>query len=120
MACIISVNPAILAAAGIPRAPSMVATILAAFFGTMLMGVYAKRAFAIAPYMGENAFIACTVTEVLFTILTGCCTTQSQLLSLETAADLDTTGNSDWITLTDQERKETGKVSHSYRRSCSD
>lgn len=65
MAYIIIVNPAILAAAGIPKAPSMVATILAAFFGTMLMGVYAKRPFAIAPYMGENAFIAYTVTGVL-------------------------------------------------------
>lgn len=65
MAYIIIVNPAILEAAGIPKAPSMVATILAAFFGTMLMGLYAKRPFAIAPYMGENAFIAYTVTGVL-------------------------------------------------------
>ena len=61
----------------------------------MLMGVYAKRPFAIAPYMGENAFITCTVTEVPFTILAGRC----KLLSLETPADLDTTGNPDWITL---------------------
>jgi AGZA family xanthine/uracil permease-like MFS transporter len=29
------------------------------------MGVYAKRPFAIAPYMGENAFIAYTVVQVL-------------------------------------------------------
>jgi AGZA family xanthine/uracil permease-like MFS transporter len=29
------------------------------------MGVYAKRPFAIAPYMGENAFIAYTVVKVL-------------------------------------------------------
>lgn len=65
MAYIIIVNPAILASAGIPRAPSMVATIMAAFFGTMLMGVYARKPFAIAPYMGENAFIAYTVTGVL-------------------------------------------------------
>ncbi len=65
MAYIIVVNPAILAAAGIPRGPSMVATILAAFFGTLIMGVYAKRPFAMAPYMGENAFIAFTVVNVL-------------------------------------------------------
>jgi len=65
MAYIIVVNPAILSSAGIPRGPSMVATILSAFFGTMLMGVYARRPFAIAPYMGENAFIAYTVTGVL-------------------------------------------------------
>jgi AGZA family xanthine/uracil permease-like MFS transporter len=65
MAYIIIVNPKILEAAGIPFGPSMVATILSAFFGTLLMGVYAKRPFAIAPYMGENAFIAYTVVKVL-------------------------------------------------------
>ncbi len=65
MAYIIIVNPKILEIAGIPFGPSMVATILIAFIGTMLMGVYAKRPFAIAPYMGENAFIAFTVCKVL-------------------------------------------------------
>jgi len=65
MSYIIIVNPAILEAAGIPKAPSMVATILTAFFGTMFLGFYAKRPFAIAPYMGENAFIAFTVVKVL-------------------------------------------------------
>jgi AGZA family xanthine/uracil permease-like MFS transporter len=65
MACIIIVNPAILESAGIPRGPSMVATIVAAAFGTVIMGLYARRPFAIAPYMGENAFIAFTVVKVL-------------------------------------------------------
>ncbi|UCG93046.1 MAG: NCS2 family permease [candidate division WOR-3 bacterium] len=65
MAYIVIVNPAILEAAGIPRGPSMVATILSAFFGTLLMGFYAKRPFAIAPYMGENAFVAYTVVRIL-------------------------------------------------------
>jgi adenine/guanine/hypoxanthine permease len=58
MAYIIVVNPAVLAAAGLPVGPSTVATILVAVFGTLLMGVYAKRPIAVAPYMGENAFIA--------------------------------------------------------------
>ncbi|RKY62697.1 MAG: NCS2 family permease [Candidatus Latescibacterota bacterium] len=65
MAYIIIVNPAILQAAGIPKGPSMVATILSAAFGTLVMGFYANRPFAIAPYMGENAFIAYTVVKVL-------------------------------------------------------
>lgn len=65
MAYIVIVNPAILEAAGIPKGPSMVATVLSAFFGTLLMGLYAKRPFAIAPYMGENAFVAYTVVKVL-------------------------------------------------------
>jgi AGZA family xanthine/uracil permease-like MFS transporter len=58
MAYIIVVNPAILSAAGIPSGPSTVATILTAVFGTLLMGLYANRPIAVAPYMGENAFIA--------------------------------------------------------------
>jgi len=65
MAYIIIVNPKILEAAGMPFGPSMVATILTAFVGTLLMGLYAKRPFAVAPYMGENAFVAFTVVKVM-------------------------------------------------------
>ena len=65
MSYIIVVNPAILKAAGIPPEPSLVATILTAVFGTLAMGLYANRPFAISPYMGENAFIAYTVVQVL-------------------------------------------------------
>jgi len=65
MSYIVVVNPAILKAAGVPAGPSMVATILTAVFGTLLMGLYAKRPFAIAPYMGENAFLAYTVVQAL-------------------------------------------------------
>jgi AGZA family xanthine/uracil permease-like MFS transporter len=63
MAYIIVVNPAILEGAGLPREASITATILSAAFGTLIMGVYAKRPFAIAPYMGENAFIVFTVVK---------------------------------------------------------
>jgi hypothetical protein len=52
MAYIIIVNPAILEAASIPRGPSMTATILSAVMGTLIMGLYAKRTFAIAPVHG--------------------------------------------------------------------
>src|SRR3989441_7555508 len=58
MAYIVVVNPAILGFAGLPAGPSTVATILAAVFGTLLMGLYANRPIAVAPYMGENAFVA--------------------------------------------------------------
>jgi adenine/guanine/hypoxanthine permease len=58
MAYIIIVNPAILSFAGIPVGPSTVATIVTAVFGSLLMGLYANRPIAVAPYMGENAFIA--------------------------------------------------------------
>lgn len=61
MAYIIVVNPAILASGGIPKEANFTATILVAAIGTILMAFYARRPFAIAPYMGENAFIAFTV-----------------------------------------------------------
>jgi len=65
MAYIIAVNPAILHAAGIPLGPSMVATIATAVFGSLAMGLYANRPFAVAPYMGENAFCAYRVVRVM-------------------------------------------------------
>src|SRR5579875_3913542 len=65
MSYIIALNPAILSAAGIPASAAMVTTIIAAVFGSLLMGLYANRPFAVAPYMGENAFIAYTVVRVL-------------------------------------------------------
>src|SRR5437763_7469731 len=58
MAYIIVVNPAILKAAGLPTGASTVATIVVAAAGSILMGLYAGRPIAVAPYMGENAFIA--------------------------------------------------------------
>ncbi len=65
MSYIVVVNPAILANAGIPAGPSLVATALTAAFGCYFMAFYARRPFALAPYMGENAFIAFTVCGVL-------------------------------------------------------
>lgn len=65
MAYIVIVNPKILLAAGIPFEASVAATIITAFFGTLIIGLYANRPFVIVPYMGENAFIANTVVNVL-------------------------------------------------------
>ncbi|HEX6880047.1 MAG TPA: NCS2 family permease, partial [Terriglobales bacterium] len=65
MSYIIVVNPAILRNAGIPAESQTVATIIAAVVGCFLMAFYANRPFAIAPYMGENAFIAFTVCQAL-------------------------------------------------------
>lgn len=64
MAYIMVVNPAILSFAGIPAGPSTVATILTAIFGCTLMGLYANLPLAVAPYMGENAFIAFGLTSL--------------------------------------------------------
>jgi AGZA family xanthine/uracil permease-like MFS transporter len=65
MSYVVVVNPKILEAAGMPLGASVVATILTAVLGTLLMGLYARRPFAIAPYMGENAFVAYTVVLLL-------------------------------------------------------
>ncbi len=64
MAYIIVVNPAILAFAGLPTGPATVATILTAVFGCVLMGLVANRPIAVAPYMGENAFMAFGLTAL--------------------------------------------------------
>ncbi len=61
MAYIIVVNPAVLAKADLPIEPSTIATALTAVFGCLFMGLYANRPFAVAPYMGENAFVAYTL-----------------------------------------------------------
>lgn len=65
MSYIIVVNPAILRNAGIPVEAQTVATVCASIVGCVLMAFYANRPFAIAPYMGENAFIAFTVCQAL-------------------------------------------------------
>ncbi len=65
MAYIIVVNPAILEAAGIPRDAQVTATILAAIIGCLMMAFWARRPFAVAPYMGENAFIAFVVVKTM-------------------------------------------------------
>jgi len=65
MSYIVAVNPAILKTAGMPVGASLTATIVTAIFGTLLMGFFANRPFAIGPYMGENAFVAFTVVQVL-------------------------------------------------------
>ena len=63
MAYIVVVNPAILSApgTGMPFTGAMTATILVAFSMTLLMGLYARLPFAVAPGMGLNAFFAYTI-----------------------------------------------------------
>jgi AGZA family xanthine/uracil permease-like MFS transporter len=58
-------NPAILSQGGFPKEAATTATILTVVFATALMGLFAKRPFAVAPLMGENAFVAISVCVVL-------------------------------------------------------
>jgi AGZA family xanthine/uracil permease-like MFS transporter len=65
MAYIISVNPDILAVAGMNWHGVFVATILASVVGTLIMGLVANVPYAVAPGMGLNAFFAFTICGVL-------------------------------------------------------
>lgn len=60
MAYIVFVNPAILSTegTGMPFAGVLSATVLLCFSMTLLMGLYAKLPFAVAPGMGINSFFA--------------------------------------------------------------
>ena len=63
MAYIVVVNPGILSTpgTGMPFSGVLTATVLIACSMTLLMGVYARLPFAVAPGMGLNAFFAFTL-----------------------------------------------------------
>ena len=63
MAYIVVVNPAILSSpgTGIPFSGALTATVLVCFTMTLLMGVYARLPFGVAPGMGLNAFFTYTL-----------------------------------------------------------
>src|SRR6478672_3865469 len=63
MSYILIVNPAILSTPGTGMAFSgvLTATVLVCFVMTLLMGLYAKLPFAVAPGMGINAFFTFTI-----------------------------------------------------------
>ncbi|MFV0291491.1 MAG: NCS2 family permease [Mangrovibacterium sp.] len=61
MAYILSVNPEILSVAGMDRGAVFTATALSAVIATLVMALFAKLPFALAPGMGLNAFFAYSV-----------------------------------------------------------
>ena len=63
MAYVIFVNPAILSmdGSGIPFPGALTATVLVSGLSTILMGLYARLPYAVAPGMGINAFVAYTL-----------------------------------------------------------
>lgn len=61
MAYILAVNPAILGDAGMDSGAVFTATVVSAVIATLVMAIYAKLPFALAPGMGLNAFFAYTV-----------------------------------------------------------
>ena len=61
MAYILAVNPSILGDAGMDSGAVFTATVISAIVATIVMAVYAKLPFALAPGMGLNAFFAYTI-----------------------------------------------------------
>ena len=61
MAYILAVNPSIFGNLDMPKGAVFTATALAALIGTLVMAIYAKKPFALAPGMGLNAFFVFTV-----------------------------------------------------------
>ena len=61
MAYILAVNPSILSDAGMDKGAVFTATVISSVLATLVMAVYAKLPFALAPGMGLNAFFAYTV-----------------------------------------------------------
>ena len=61
MAYILAVNPLILSDAGMDPGGVFTATALSAVIATLMMALYAKHPFGLAPGMGLNAFFAYTV-----------------------------------------------------------
>jgi len=69
MAYILFVNPQILSAAGMPPEGVAAATAAGAAVATLIMGLYAKAPFALAPGMGLNSYFAFTVVPLISAIL---------------------------------------------------
>lgn len=61
MAYILAVNPIILHDAGMDQGAVFTVTVVASIVATLVMAIYAKLPFALAPGMGLNAFFAYTV-----------------------------------------------------------
>jgi len=65
MAYILAVNPSMLHDAGMDQGAVFTATAIASVIATLVMAMYAKLPFALAPGMGLNAFFAYTVVLVM-------------------------------------------------------
>ena len=65
MAYILAVNPNIMSSTGMDKGALFTTTVLVAAIATMLMGLYAKMPFALAPGMGLNAFFAYSICQIM-------------------------------------------------------
>ncbi len=76
MAYILAVNPSILSDAGMDSTAVLLATCIASFIATVMMGLYANLPFALSAGMGLNAYLAYSVVGA------GICSWQMALLAV--------------------------------------
>ncbi len=65
MAYILAVNPSILGDAGMDSGAVFTATVVSSIVATLVMAIYAKLPFSLAPGMGLNAFFAYTIVLIM-------------------------------------------------------
>lgn len=65
MSYLFILSPKILATAGLDFSSTLTITALFIFIGCMLMGLFANKPYAVAPFLGETAFIAFTICSTL-------------------------------------------------------
>ena len=65
MAYILAVHPSLLSQTGMDANALFTTTILSAAIATLLMALYAKLPFTLAPSMGVNAFFVYTIVMVM-------------------------------------------------------
>ena len=63
MVYIVAVNPAIMSNAGMDRGDLVIATALAAIFGSVMMGLWANLPLAVAPAMGSNVIFTYVIVK---------------------------------------------------------
>ena len=59
------VNPSILSQTGMPFSPLVTTTVIATAVATIIMGLYAKKPYALAPGMGLNAYFTYSVVKIM-------------------------------------------------------
>lgn len=65
MSYLFILSPKILATTGLDFASTLTVTALLVFIGSIIMGLYANKPYAVAPFLGETAFVAYTVCAAL-------------------------------------------------------
>ena len=65
MSYLLIISPKLLSIMGLNLTSSITVTVLCVFIGSVLMAFIANKPYAVAPFLGETAFIAYTLTGTM-------------------------------------------------------